>query len=88
MVVSAPARPMIDTRLEASSLDLEGLKKKIKMLLASVDPNGIVRLKIGGEVNTGALGALSSAALREAAPSSMNVSIAGSGKFREASRKR
>ncbi|MHC4662033.1 MAG: metallophosphoesterase family protein [Planctomycetota bacterium] len=76
-----PARAMIDLDVNVSGLDLEPLKRKIRMLLASVDPEAVVRLKIRGELGSEALGALGSAALREAAPETMNVTVSGADRF-------
>ncbi|MGC4123038.1 MAG: hypothetical protein QM765_52395 [Myxococcales bacterium] len=69
--VELPARPMVDLELDAHGG--ANLHARIASMLGKVDPNAIVRLKIEGLSRLG----LSEAAVRDLAPSTMNVELAG-----------
>lgn len=69
--VELPARPMVDLELEA--LGGANLRERVAAALSRLDPNAVVRLKIEGLSRLG----LSEAVVRELAPETMNVELAG-----------
>ncbi|MHC4777250.1 MAG: metallophosphoesterase family protein [Planctomycetota bacterium] len=70
-----PARPMIDATVEVGGLSEAELRQQLGDLIAVMDPDAVVQIRISGEPEKEALAALRAAALRELAPKTMNVGV-------------
>ncbi|MHC4597854.1 MAG: metallophosphoesterase family protein [Planctomycetota bacterium] len=70
-----PARPMIDATVDVNGLGREALQARLRDLLAVLDPDAVVQIRLAGEVEKEALPALRAASLRALAPTSMNVTV-------------
>jgi DNA repair exonuclease SbcCD nuclease subunit len=73
--VRLPARPLIDLSVDPAGLDEASLRRHLKMQLAVLDPDAVVRIRLDGDVEPDAAGALGAGALRSLAPASMNVNL-------------
>ena len=70
-----PARPMIDLDIDPTGLDSEQLAKALGRALAELDPDAVVRLRLANAPEGEAKEALKAAAVRDAAPETMTVSV-------------
>ena len=73
--IELPARPMVSIDIEPKEFSRWELERHLRVELASLDPNSIVRVRIQGELTGETAPVLRAVFLREIAPSSMNVSI-------------
>jgi DNA repair exonuclease SbcCD nuclease subunit len=71
-----PARPMVSVPLDVGGQSASRLKRRIAQLLAGLDADSIVRLKLMGQATEDVLPVLRAASLRALAPSSMNIELA------------
>jgi exonuclease SbcD len=74
--VQLPARPMISLVVEPTDMDINLLRAQIAGELRQLDPDSVVRLVLQGPNAEAARQVLSTALLRELAPSTMNISLA------------
>jgi DNA repair exonuclease SbcCD nuclease subunit len=72
---SIPCRTMIDLPLPAAKLNGAEGDRVLKGLLSALDPNGIVRLSVRGELTQQATSLLRAERLHRMAPATMNVTI-------------
>jgi DNA repair exonuclease SbcCD nuclease subunit len=70
-----PARPMIDATVEVEGLNGKALEARLRDLLAVMDPDAVVQIRLSGEVEREALPVLRAASLRRLAPETMNVAV-------------
>jgi exonuclease SbcD len=70
-----PTRPMAVIDVDATGLDADGLTARLATRLAALDPNGVVRLRILGDLSPTAASAVCSVALRRLAPATMTVEL-------------
>ena len=70
-----PARPMSQVSLDVEGLAAGELAARLAQLLAALDPDGVVRLKVLGRPRPEAAAVLAAAALRELAPPTMNLTL-------------
>jgi DNA repair exonuclease SbcCD nuclease subunit len=75
--VPLPARPMAIIVLEATDPDPRRWTRELKARLDALEPDSVVRVEVKGPCAGQAVQALNAAALREMAPDSMNVALAG-----------
>ncbi|UCF98338.1 MAG: metallophosphoesterase [Spirochaetaceae bacterium] len=73
--IPLPCRPMLDVPLPADKLNNPGAELMLEELLASLDPDGIVRLNIRGVLTARGSELLKAEQLRRIAPPGMNLSI-------------
>jgi len=73
--IELPARPMVSIDIEPKEFSRKKLERHLRIELASLDPNSIVRVRIQGELTGETAPVLRAVSLREIAPPSMNVSI-------------
>ena len=73
-----PARPMLSLVLQTEGRSAAALAHELRNRLAALPPDAVVRIGLRGPPTPEAPCVLSAARLREWAPSSMNVSVAGS----------
>ncbi|MHB8873487.1 MAG: metallophosphoesterase family protein [Myxococcaceae bacterium] len=71
-----PARPMSQVELEVDSLGAAELAVRLRALLSTLDPDGVVRLKVLGQLRPDAAPVLAASSLRELAPPTMNLTLA------------
>ncbi len=76
-----PSRPMIDLEIPADELSCLSLRR----LLASVDPDAVVRLEVLGDPEPRAAGILRAESLRALAPTTMTLTLRRSRRARDAS---
>jgi DNA repair exonuclease SbcCD nuclease subunit len=72
-----PTRPMVALELEPMELDSEGLRNDLMRRLQALAPDSVVRVRVRGPVSQEAREVLSTPSLRELAPPSMNIWLAG-----------
>jgi DNA repair exonuclease SbcCD nuclease subunit len=70
-----PCRPMIDLPLDAAKLNGPGGETVLGELLSTLDPDGIVRFSVRGELSPRGASILSAERLRRLPPPTMNVAI-------------
>lgn len=70
-----PARPMVDVDLDPTGLSQPQLTARLKRLLAGVDPDAVVRLRLAGVPEGEAGEALRAAAVRDLAPPTMTITV-------------
>ena len=73
--VPLSCRPMVEIPLSGEQLNNPGAETMIKQILASLDPDSIIRLSIQGAVSAQAAELLQAERLRRIAPPSMNLSV-------------
>jgi DNA repair exonuclease SbcCD nuclease subunit len=73
--VRLPARPMVSLTIEPATLAEVSLIEHLRSRLAVLDPDSVVRVQMQGSGAADAQRLLSSARLRELAPSSMNITL-------------
>ena len=73
--IELPARSMLSIDIEPKEFSRSKLEQHLRVELARMDPNSIVRVRIQGELTGETAPLLRAAFLREIAPPSMNVSI-------------
>jgi DNA repair exonuclease SbcCD nuclease subunit len=73
--IELPARSMVSIDIEPKEFSRWELEQHLRIELASLDPNSIVRVRIQGEITGETAPVLRAVFLREIAPSSMNISI-------------
>jgi DNA repair exonuclease SbcCD nuclease subunit len=76
--VNLPARPMANLVIDASGYDADALLDLIRLRLAELDPESVVRIQLVGDEILEIEPALSVSILRSIAPATMNVTLAGS----------
>lgn len=76
-----PARPMVTLEIQPDGTAAAELREQLRPRLAELDPEAVVRIRLLDEPSEAAWKAFSAASLRELAPPTMNVTIAG-GSFR------
>jgi DNA repair exonuclease SbcCD nuclease subunit len=72
---SLPARPMLYLNFVAESPDSE-LLQQLQSELSALDPDAVVRIRLGGPHAGAARPVLTAATLRELAPPTMNINVA------------
>jgi exonuclease SbcD len=77
-----PARPMVNLVLQTEGRSATALAREVRGRLRALPPDAVVRIALCGPPTPEAVCVLRAAKLREWAPPSMNVSVAGSA-FRE-----
>lgn len=70
-----PARPMIDVDLDPAGLDHRRLTARLKRLLAEIDPDAVVRVRLAGVPEGEAREALRAAVVRDLAPATMTLTV-------------
>ncbi len=70
-----PARPMVDVDLDPAGLARQQLVARLERLLAGVDPDAVVRLRLAGVAEGEAGEVLRAAAVRDLAPATMTVTV-------------
>jgi DNA repair exonuclease SbcCD nuclease subunit len=70
-----PARPMLQVELDAHRMKRTELKRSLESLLTKLPSDGVVRVRISGQVQKEALPVLIAASLRALAPPTMNLSV-------------
>jgi DNA repair exonuclease SbcCD nuclease subunit len=76
--VPLPTRPMISLVFEPGARTGSALEQQLEEQLAALDPDSVVRVQLSGQGAAAALRTLTAARLRQIAPPSMNVVLAGS----------
>jgi DNA repair exonuclease SbcCD nuclease subunit len=75
--VPLPTRPMLDLAVTLRSWPLERQMADLKRRLAALDPDAVVRLRLEGPGADDLMRHLTAARLRQLAPPTLNVSLAG-----------
>jgi DNA repair exonuclease SbcCD nuclease subunit len=73
-----PARAMVDVNLDAAGLGREQLEARLRELLAAIEADAVVRVRVAGRPEPGALTA---AAVRALAPPTMTVTLRWGGTY-------
>ncbi len=71
-----PARPMVDVDLDPAGLTCTELTAQLKKLLATVDPDAVVRVRLSSAPEGDAGEALKATAVRRLTPSTMTLTVA------------
>lgn len=77
-----PVRPMVEAALDVGGAGADEVGERLRALLARLDPSSLVKVRLQGEPLPGGLAPLGAAALREAAPETMTVTVVPRGGFR------
>ncbi len=70
-----PARPMVDLDLPVEGLDRRRIEHRLRSMLAEIDQEAVVRIRVSGACEQDGRSFLSAASVRRTAPSSMTVTI-------------
>jgi exonuclease SbcD len=74
--VRLPTRPMYDIPIDVIGLDNGALRSRLVKIISSLDPDGVVRVKVHGPFSEQTHPVLNAASLRSLAPPTMNIHLA------------
>ncbi len=70
-----PARPMVESELDADGLGPTELRRLVQAAVRRVPEDSVLRLRLRGRIQPGALGVLGAERLRALAPAAMNLDV-------------